>query len=282
MSLKETIMIVVPASLGTLTAFVGSISSKQQDHTVIETKENGKVKREWIAIGVSFVALLFAGGGFLNSHFQEQRLENLSLLQNSLAYQPQLRYIGAKHRIEYSPQWVRIVGDTTEIAVEMKVYSEVIYRNEGSAMGRLIGILSKDVPSGEDDLRRIIQDQESEKTTLVVKDSDKFFSFREVAIGDSIKITFENKINYVRDSWGTLHFLILYENQAGGFFDTYHWLKYQSKSPVFNKADDSSSLFTPFLSLFTIETTNNSMIIYSQKEKRRVFDLFAKHSLNKE
>jgi hypothetical protein len=119
-----------------------------------------------------------------------------------------------------------IFGNTLEI-IDMQVGIKLIVKNNGTATARLLAIGSVDTLSGAAVLREVCFDESTWSNARPWRDF-----FREISILPNVSDSITTRVSIsAADRGGTVHLLLLYENEFGIVFDTYYWLKFVSVPP---------------------------------------------------
>lgn len=218
----------------------------------------------WAAPAAALASAVAACLAVWFSSNQGTEIANLTRMQRALAYAPKWDVTQATYIVKTAADSFRLVADTVEVAVSTSVRLSITLKNNGSARGRLLGQLSKDTPSAEDDLRGSLLGLP--KGPVAHRPTDSFWTYREVSEGDTINLTADFTLKHREGGWGTLHVLVLYENAAGDLYDTYYWTRYTSKHGLVDlAANDPARLFTD---LFRLDSRNQSCWVYSEEERQ--------------
>ena len=278
MSLRDILHLIIPASIGALSGLrirPGSDENKEIKVSVEKVKDKWGLVFGSLALVISVLSMFWTYQEYERNLTQDETINEINYAQLALAHQPRWEVTQSIHQTNFQP----VNEDIDEVIYEIDVTSEITFKNSGNSLGRLVALMTKDVQSGEANLRRILHDPDSEGTTLVTQEYEGYFPYVELSPGQTKTIPFNTKVRYAHNGWGSLHFLVIYENQAGVFFDTYLWIKYQSKSPVYYRKDQPIQEETLLRELFSFVDKNSSSIYYSHDEKERILDIMRKNTM---
>jgi hypothetical protein len=169
-----------------------------------------------------------------------------------------------------------------EIAIPILVNTEMTFRlkNTGLHKAQLVGYFCYDTICGTSILRSRIFDEKK-----VNFDNSKDFTYSEIDIlpqeVEIIKI--KRPLSWIVNDTFTIHLLLIYENEAGYFYDTYYWARYKYHGAIMGLKLDPNviKVWTENNSFAYLEfiDANTSYKNYSKKEKiktSRLLDRYMK------
>ena len=164
---------------------------------------------------------------------QRSKIDELDYRTKALTFQPKLKVIskpfieGIKVRLDRTRQ-PEFDQNTVTVSFNLTIKSKLRLVNVGSALARILALVGTDTLSGSPSIRKIILKEESRKDRVETAFWSGYFDLPEVLPEDTTELKFEHNVQFVSDGEFTLHYLILYENQVGVYYDTYYWVRYKN------------------------------------------------------
>mgnify|MGYP000041116619 CR=1 FL=1 len=166
------------------------------------------------------------------------------------------------------------------IAIPILVNTEMTFRlkNTGLHKAQLVGYFCYDTICGTSILRSSIFDEKK-----VDYDNSNDFTYSEIDIlpqeVEIIKI--KRPLSWIVNDTFTIHLLLIYENDAGYFYDTYYWARYKYHGAVMGLKLDPKviKVWTENNSFAYLEfiDANTSYKTYSKREKIKVSKLLDRY-----
>jgi hypothetical protein len=164
---------------------------------------------------------------------KDHDIEERSQMLTSLSLQPRLRLVGDPQidmailhfkpiNVPYSDslnQFLHKNVDSVETTIVVK--TTLRFRNVGNHLARIKGDFTIDTPGYSPKIRSILLSESVDTTRFIVKPS---FTILEIPVNDTVSFDFETELNGANNNADTIHYVILYENELGDYFDTYEWV----------------------------------------------------------
>lgn len=186
------------------------------------------------------ISNIFAGGALIISIIalckdcsQSKKIDKTNYALSQVQYRPQIKIIKSEitgfdwqtGMIHQGTEEDYLKQDTSDIGIELETNTRIYLTNIGNTPAKIFGEICTDNTSSKRFLREILTKLEPEVDTV------GFFNnyYREIEInsGDTIKIERKFKIRNAQKHKFTIHYLLLYENDLGQYFDTYYWARYK-------------------------------------------------------
>jgi hypothetical protein len=181
----------------------------------------------------------------VRNHFKELKIGQLQYQMGSMQFRPRLTSLGDPvfQNIVTEPIQMKTTeyldlkptspgGDTLNLGklTIKRIESQLRITNSGNALAKIVGVATTSKHTDGDLLRSIIVEAKQDEAT---SKSISFFPmmFQDEILNspqDTISLDLSHEIfsrDLSKDKQGILHYLILYENEMGHFFDTYFWLE---------------------------------------------------------
>jgi hypothetical protein len=183
---------------------------------------------------------------------------------DNVGFSTKLKHFDSLGRREY---------DASPIGLGININLKCI--NTGNSLAKILNTFWTDTVSGEAELRAILIDGDRRQGSMVPVSLNGYYKTQELSAGDTINIETELSVASFKDKTFTLHFLILYQNEAGALFDTYYWARFkagpfrmfQIDTLIDGKRDRFVIPFFPFMraSLIKLIDSHTSTKLYSSE-----------------
>jgi hypothetical protein len=199
---------------------------------------------DWISVA----ALVLATFVSVRDCSQNKRIEELDYTSKAMEYRPLLEVVE-------SPQItsIRVAGekkiathdllDTTQnadrfidIPCSLTVDAKLRVVNSGNSLAEVYAYIWGDTLSGTAPIRHRLLDKKLREDGFVVSPTSEYFAIKDVKPGDTTYFEISHTAKFVEENSFTMHFLLLYKNEAGVLYDTYYWARYNI-APIMNKLE---------------------------------------------
>jgi hypothetical protein len=192
----------------------------------------------------------------------------------ALTYRPRLTVPAGLEltQIELDDEGHSVEGDTVTTALSIRFGARARVVNQGEAIARIVAYAWSDTVDGTPVLRDHLL--RGVGSIGVVEPSD-FYAARGLAASDTTEVEFSDYDMRRSDGeYCVLHLLILYENEAGQLYDTYHWARYRLRevllrNPVPIPNATYQITFDPRLMLSPVDA-NADTYLYRDEEAAKV------------
>lgn len=260
-------------------------------------------------IGI-FVALMFSVWGFIRGCQQENKIDKLNYQVNSMNYRPLMEIIGdpffkklffspAGIPIEKKPRTDQIDSLNKMIIFDFQLGSPITFEvdikftNTGNSIGKIRNTISECSIKEDHDIRKTLI-EESDKFTFDKYDKFPTFMKTELLNDGKDTLNFNTKAalhNLGKDQQFIFHFLLIYENELGGLYDTYYKIKCELRIITPNPFRDEKflrgdrvTLKLNYKDIFQVKKYKTTYYTYNLAESERTKKFFDnwKRKLKKE
>lgn len=180
---------------------------------------------------------------------QDIKIENISYDQMAMAHRPDIKIEKGSLFKVYSREKVINLDNYLETNLQKKdsvssvsididsLRFDLLLKNTGNAIAKIHQFIFTDTTTGKDYIRKVITDKKLREQKLLSYSTLKkyydyynhnYYNVRHIAPNDSLEIYFTKPIFFKSGHTFTLHFIILYSNDASVLFDTYGWAKFKT------------------------------------------------------
>ena len=162
------------------------------------------------------------------NHHQDHTIQQNTYDYNAMNFQPRLEVLEPPKVLGFKSAPPHTVNDSTIVIGNPTYNLSLTLINRGNELGRIVGHIVLDTLSGEDNLRRILFSKHERKTKIKWKAARDYFSIEEIYPGDTTIIALEHTVsNFSENKEGTIHLLVLYQNNLGMLYDLYYWVRFR-------------------------------------------------------
>ncbi len=188
-----------------------------------------------VPVIISIVALIVAIRSDCHNKIQDEKYEKLVYLQNATMDSPILELINPLDDLRWdfaikSFDFSKEKG-MPEIKFDVTIKGNLKLKNTGKSNAHLRAVSVIDSFTASPILRYEMLDEDKRKNWQFYDMREKeFFYKRTILPGAEDSVNFEKKIRYFsQDSVMVVHIILLYEDDMDALFDTYYWVKINSK-----------------------------------------------------
>lgn len=207
-----------------------------------------------IKIWVSIFALLISLASLWKSCINDNELNKLNYYENAVNYRPRFEVIkteisGTNVKIfntKISGKQNYLFETVLDVLCSLQIIANITVVNKGNTIGNYIGYMFTDKASGESYLREVLTREDSTINNIPFED---YFKKTDIKPNDTLVINISTVVQHWDESNFTLHLLLLYGNELGVLYDTYHWVKYET-APLLAKPEyfvSSENIGTRFI-----------------------------------
>ena len=152
------------------------------------------------------------------------------------------------------------------------------FQNKGNAKAILVAAFAIDTTSGGDILRKIILDKKLRREYLLSTERlDRYYKNFELNPTEQDSLEIESYTRFQDNFLFTQHFLLLYTNEAGAYFDTYYWARFSTATPWIKFPKGTQLYITKeglkdMLLNLPLKDYEESNKIYSKDEIKRILE----------
>lgn len=188
---------------------------------------------------ISLAAFALATVVFFKNCSQDKKIDKLTYVSNAMQFRPLLQVLD-KPRIysyEIRTDKVNVPNFSTtqvntdsihDINATLRIYAKLRVANTGNAIANVYELIWTDTSSGGSEIREVLLNQKLREQKFVSSPDTDYFGIKDIKPGDTCDFQISHDVKYVYDQKFTMHFLLLYRNEAGDLFDTYYWARFKT------------------------------------------------------
>ena len=181
---------------------------------------------------------------FIRNCSQNKKIEDLDYTSKALQFRPMLDVIGNPEitSSEFTTDKITVsdllntqenMDSIRDIGATIKINAKLNFVNKGNAIAKISEIIWCDTLSGSDEIRKYLFNKKLREEMFKEYPDSDYYKITDVSPGDTCVFNISRSVVFVSDEKFTLHFLLLYHNEAGSFFDTYYWARYIIKPIIY-------------------------------------------------
>jgi hypothetical protein len=249
---------------------------------------------DWLSATAIALAIIV----FVRDCSQNKKIEELGYVSNALQFRPLLQVLGTPQIYSYEIQTDRVAipnfsaapestDSIQDIAASLRIYARLLFVNAGNAIANVYAFIWADTSSGSATIRAILQDRKLREQSFVAFTDTDYFGIKDIRPGDTCDFRIAHDVRFVTKQKFTMHFLLLYRNEAGGLFDTYYWARFTTV-PILWKTEfainDGKLAYRvgvdrkQFREFLTLCDHNTSWRVYSKADAEDILSFFTRHS----
>lgn len=251
-----------------------------------------------LAVTISILAFGLSIIAFIRDCNQNSNMKQISQQINSLQYKPILKPIGEPKIVESkiisegkSMQEILDLIDSSSVdtptiatGAKIELTTKMTFVNEGASLARNVAYLSCDTITNYPRLREILRNPQKWKNKGHYEKIDKI---NESQPGDTIEVHSKYDLKFMENGNIELHYLLLYENELGTFYDTYVWCNYTFElSTLFTIVEENGILQPKLVDINNINPfklsgkVNDSYYMYTESETKEIKKFLRELSAN--
>ena len=247
-----------------------------------------------IALWALIVSLFLGMLAFIRDCSQDKKIEENNYITKALQFRPRLEILD-NPRVSAIDTFVvseaSQIGDTLVTKFSLSIICSLNVANKGESMARIYATAWTDTSTGIAKIRDVLLDKKYREDFFKSLPVNDYYPLKEVQSGDTTYFKIRHTIQYVNGNQFTIHFLLLYKNEAGNLFDTYYWARYattpitgvpqfkvENGKLIFNSIKFAKADFREFLKL---TDSNTSTQTYSREQAKDILNFLKRKWNNK-
>jgi hypothetical protein len=249
---------------------------------------------DWLSAAAIVLAIIV----FVRDCSQNKRIEELGYISNALQFRPILQVLGSPRIYSYEIQSDRVAlpnfstapestDSIQDINASLRIHAKLRFVNAGNAIANVYAFVWADTSSGSPMIRADLLNRTLREQRFVPSPDTDYFYIKDIRPGDTCDFQIAHDVRFFIEQKFTMHFLLLYGNEAGGLFDTYYWARFTTM-PILWKAEfaiiDGKLAYRvgvdrkQLREFLTLCDQNISWKVYSKADAEDVLSFIKRHS----
>jgi len=249
---------------------------------------------DWLSAAAIALAIIV----FVRDCSQNKKIEELGYVSNALQFRPLLQVLGTPRIYSYEIQTDRVAlpdfsaapestDSIQDITASLRIHARLLFVNAGNAIANVYAFIWADTSSGSAIIRADLLNRTLREQRFIASPDTDYFYVKDIRPGDTCDFQIAHDVRFLTEQKFTMHFLLLYSNEAGGFFDTYYWARFTA-IPIVWKTEfaiiDGKLAYRvgidrkQFREFLTLCDQNTSWRVYSKAEAEDILSFIKRHS----
>jgi hypothetical protein len=157
------------------------------------------------------------------------------------------------------------------VSARLTIETRIRVRNDGNTNAKFMFHAVTDSLSGVPEMRNIMLGRDlSKKANLMLSMSNEHYETKDILPGKEDTFEGITKVDNIKDDQFTIHYWLVYNNEAGNVYNTYYWARFATKKTVIYPQADSYTIQQALLNSVEFVDDNQSYECYNRLDSGRL------------
>ncbi len=238
---------------------------------------------------IAFLAIIISIITLFYTCSNDKKIEEINYRITSIEHKPhidvaKIEIVSLENKIDSIEQsnYNNSPEDTLSLYMSSIITFKINIVNMGNTNAKLDCVCIIDTTSQDDFLKKLLTRQ---KLDSIENQLEFTYPLIELKPSDTMSVSFERSIQWIKGNIFTIHILFFYENDLKQLYDTYYWARFKYNEII------CKTEFNPTNKTLTLKNTNNTTSdyvhqldhnsyskCYDEKEKKEILKILKEYS----